>query len=79
MDPILLIVAVVVGFIAGALVSRNNAKDTTAVIAAVNTAKDAVVAHVTSTSQAAPAAVAAAVVAHPIVAAAVIAAPAPTA
>ena len=44
--------SVVVGFITGALVSRNNAKDTTAIIAAVNSAKDAISAHVTATAPA---------------------------
>ena len=42
------LISVVVGFITGALVARNNAKDTTAIIAAVNSAKDAVAAHVTA-------------------------------
>ena len=49
MDQLIpVLISVVVGFIAGAVVSRNNAKDTTAIIAAVNSAKDSLVSHTTA-------------------------------
>ena len=49
MEPIYLVGAgLIVGFVTGALVGHNNQKDTTAIIAAVNSAKDAVTSHVTT-------------------------------